>query len=517
MMEKREVIRRLRLGHSIRQIHCDTGMHRTIVRKIKATAAVHDWLNSDVPVPTEEAVTTALKSTDALLKPEHPLDAYRDQLKLWLKEKHSYVVIHQLLEDELHLSESTVRRYCQKHFPSAPQSTYLRPTIPGEVMEVDFGTFGMVYDPQERRKRRCHVFSARLRHSKIAWREIVFSQDQSTFFTCHVHAFEYFGGVPERVVPDNLKAAVIKASHTDPVVNRVYHRLADHYGFVIDPCPPYTPELKGGVENDVKFIKGNFWPLYREQQKRIGNDIPSVEGMQKSLEAWGEKVALRTISGIGSRPTDLFQQEESDCLRPLPPERWKEVFWTSAKVHETWRVQVHRAYYTVPFQYIGKTVQVYISSTQVEICDNHILIATHRKARYDWEAVQDPAHNPPNVQAFLNSTREGVQRLAANIGPHVEAVVRTLLERKVIDGLKPSRAIIGLRKQYGAMRLDSACKRALFYDNLEYQTVKRILIKRMDMEQQPQEIDIDGTIFFRFSRESGYFAPEAKQQMEARS
>jgi transposase len=134
-----------------------------------------------------------------------------------------------------------VRRYCQKHFPQAPRGTHLRDTIPGEIMEVDFGQLGMMYDPLEKRSRRVYVFSARLRHSRMAYRQLVFSQKQEVFFMCHVHAFEFFGGVPERVVPDNLKAAVIKASFTDPVVNRVYHRLAEHYGFVIDPCLPYRP------------------------------------------------------------------------------------------------------------------------------------------------------------------------------------------------------------------------------------------------------------------------------------
>jgi transposase len=342
MTEKREVIRRLRLGHSIRHINKSTGMHRTLIRRLKDLAQQHLWLESEEPVPDEATIKALLDPPASSSNAEHPLDPYRSDIAKWLKEEYSYVVIHQLLSPMVPVSESTVRRYCQKHFPQAPRGTHLRDTIPGEIMEVDFGQLGMMYDPMEKRSRRVYVFSARLRHSRMAYRQLVFSQKQEVFFMCHVHAFEFFGGVPERVVPDNLKAAVIKASFTDPVVNRVYHRLAEHYGFVIDPCLPYRPRLKGGVENDIKFIKGNFWPLYREHQRRVGNDIPSWEGAGRALEDWGEQVSRRVLSGVGRRPTDLFHHEEADCLKSLPDSRWKPVRWASAKVHETWRVQVGR-------------------------------------------------------------------------------------------------------------------------------------------------------------------------------
>jgi transposase len=515
MTEKREVIRRLRLGHSIRHINKTTGMHRTLIRRLKDLAQQNLWLDSEEPVPDEATIKTLLDPPASNSNAEHPLDPYRSDIAKWLKEEYSYVVIHQLLSPMVPVSESTVRRYCQKHFPQAPRGTHLRDTIPGEIMEVDFGQLGMMYDPLEKRSRRVYVFSARLRHSRMAYRQLVFSQKQEVFFMCHVHAFEFFGGVPERVVPDNLKAAVIKASFTDPVVNRVYHRLAEHYGFVIDPCLPYRPRLKGGVENDIKFIKGNFWPLYREHQRRVGNDIPSWEGAGRALEDWGEQVSRRVLSGVGRRPTDLFHHEEADCLKSLPDSRWKPVRWASAKVHETWRVQVGRAYYSVPYQYIGKTLQVYISGSQVEIYDQYTLVATHQKASRDWEAVVSREHNPPNVEAFLASTREGLLKSAGRIGPHVQAVIQHLLQRKVTDGLKPSRAILRLAKQVGQVRLDAACERALYYDNIEYGTVKRILNARLESTPLATAEQSSGNYCFQFSRPPGYFAPHTEQSQEA--
>jgi hypothetical protein len=144
MTEKREVIRRLRLGHSIRHINKSTGMHRTLIRRLKDLAQQHLWLESEEPVPDEATIKALLDPPASSSNAEHPLDPYRSDIAKWLKEEYSYVVIHQLLSPMVPVSESTVRRYCQKHFPQAPRGTHLRDTIPGEIMEVDFGQLGMI-------------------------------------------------------------------------------------------------------------------------------------------------------------------------------------------------------------------------------------------------------------------------------------------------------------------------------------------------------------------------------------
>jgi hypothetical protein len=144
MTEKREVIRRLRLGHSIRHINKSTGMHRTLIRRLKDLAQQHLWLESEEPVPDEATIKALLDPPASNSNAEHPLDPYRSDIAKWLKEEYSYVVIHQLLSPMVPVSESTVRRYCQKHFPQAPRGTHLRDTIPGEIMEVDFGQLGMI-------------------------------------------------------------------------------------------------------------------------------------------------------------------------------------------------------------------------------------------------------------------------------------------------------------------------------------------------------------------------------------
>jgi transposase len=191
---------------------------------------------------------------------------------------------------------------------------------------VDFGYLGISYDPDSERNRKTYLFSGRLRFSRLAYREIVFDQTGRTFFLCHIHSFEYFGGVPAKTVPDNLKAAVIRASFEDPLVNRAYRELAEHHDFLIDPCAPYCARHKGGVESDVKYVKGNFWPIFKERQRRKGRTIPYADELREELERWTQEVSeVRVVRGVGETPRLLFEEQERPALKPLPPTRWDPV------------------------------------------------------------------------------------------------------------------------------------------------------------------------------------------------
>jgi hypothetical protein len=200
-------------------------------------------------------------------------------------------------------------------------------------MEVDYGYLGLYWDPQRNTQRKVWFFSGRLRHSRRVYREIAFDQSQSSFLVSHIHAFEFFGGVPQKVVPDNLKAAIVRASFENPLVNRAYRNLAQHYGFLISACPPGSPKLKGGVEGDVKYVKGNFLPLFKERQKQRGRTCGHVDELQEELERWNAEVCdTHTIQKVGRSPLEIFEQEELAALRPLPSSRWDPVIFKEASV-----------------------------------------------------------------------------------------------------------------------------------------------------------------------------------------
>ena len=325
-MELKEIVRRLKMKQSIKAIKRETGKHRSVIRKVRELAEQEGWLGDD-QLPCEHHLQELYHDQQHAAHGTHPLDAYREQIAAWLERHYSFLVIHKLLAQlGVRYCETTVRRYVHRHFPAPVRPVMRRETKPGEVMEVDFGHLGLTWDTATRSRRRTWVFSGRLRHSRRAYREVVFDQKQHTFFACHMHAFEYFGGVSEKVTPDNLKAAIIVASFEDPLVNRTYRELAEYYGFLISPCLPRRPEHKGGVESDIKYVKRNFLPLLREEQKQRGHDVPYADELMEALERWNrDSYEPHLIQKVGRTPRELFETEEAAALQPLPLRRWDQV------------------------------------------------------------------------------------------------------------------------------------------------------------------------------------------------
>src|SRR5262249_26242241 len=154
----------------------------------------------------------------------HHLDPYAEQIKQWHAEGCNAVVILRFLQNQYQskCKIGTLRRYIRKICPDLPDPVMVRHTTPGEVMDVDFGFLCKLWDDSQDKFRKAWVFSGRLRHSRKAYRRLVWDQDITTFLLCHIFAFEHFGGVPISVCIDNLKAAVIKSCIDNNMLNRSY-------------------------------------------------------------------------------------------------------------------------------------------------------------------------------------------------------------------------------------------------------------------------------------------------------
>lgn len=509
-MELREVILRLKLGQGIRRIHEQTGIHRTIIRSLRDASEGAGWLRPEAELPTEVQIQEARRREVPPGAAQHPLAAFREDLQRWVDAGHSYVVMHQLIKERCPCSEATLRRFVQKAFPKGRRVSLSRPTTPGAEMEVDFGYLGITYDPLSRRNRKTWLFSARLRHSRLAWREVVFHQKGPVFFMAHMHAFEYFGGVPLTVVPDNLKAAVLKASWTEPLVNRSYRQLAEHYGFLVSACPPKQPRAKGGVENDVKYVKRNFWPLFLEQQFSLGREVPRYDELVQRLEAWSRDVAeTRIIRGVGRSPREIFETEERASLKGLPDSRWDPTTWALAKVAADFRLQFQKGFYTVPCQFVGQQVTVCGSNTTVRVFFELREIAVHARVERLWQTRFNPLHAPPQMQRYLEETRPGLLQRAKRLGEPVGRLAEVILDQKAVDGLRPLRALMRLADTYSAQRLSRACERALHYGTPCYASVKSILANSLDRLPTEAAVDEQGQTVFRFSRRGSDFDPDS--------
>lgn len=480
MTEIRNIIHRLRMGQSQRRIHKELGIYRPIIRELHKLTIVHDWLDPELPMPSDEEIAKVY--TKKTKNSSHSLDIHKAQIEIWHKEGLSSVVISQLLKDKCSCDVQAIRRYRSKHFPSPIEPIMVRQTVPGRDLDVDFGDLGKFLD-DDGTIRKVWLFSLRLRHSRKAYREIVLDQKFSTFLMGHVHAFEHFNGIPKICILDNLKAGVIRATIDNDMINRSYQELAEHYGFVISPCLPYTPNHKGGVEGDVKYCKRNLLAYFLAKQKEMGIKIPRIRDLIEALKKWDKEVAdIHLIHGIGRSPLEIFKSEEEKALLPLPKERWEPTLWRRCEVRRDWRIMIDCAYYSVPHQLIGETVEARMTHSLVRIFHHNREVALHERATKKWEYKRKAEHAPPFQEAVLQCTSVGLLSLAEDIGSFTCQVVHAMLSHPSVDKLKPARHLLRLAEKYSKERLEKACQRAFHCKMFSYANVKNILESGLDSE-----------------------------------
>jgi transposase len=480
MTEIREIIHRLRMGQSKRGIHKEMGVYRPIIRELHSIAITQLWLDPTSPMPSNEEIAKVW--TKKIKKTPHQLDNHKEEIAQWHKEELSSVVIYQLLKDKCPCDAQAIRRYRKKHFPKLTEPVMVRVTVAGRDMEVDFGELGKFLD-EDGNIKKVWLFSLRLRHSRKVYREVVTNQKTPTFLMGHVHAFEYFNGVPKNVVLDNLKAGVIRSTIDNEMINRSYNELAEHYGFIISPCLPRTPEHKGGVEGDVKYTKKNFLPYFLAKQKEIGITTPKIRDLKEGLEKWDKDVAdVHIVYGVGRSPLELFKSEEEKVLQPLPKGRWEPTSWSQCTVRREWRVMVDNAYYSVPYKLIDKTVDVCMTHSLVRIFYMHQEVALHEIATKKWEYKRKTEHAPPLQEAVLQCSREGLLGLADDVGTFTCQVAHMILSHPSVDKLKPVRHMLKLADKYSKERLEKACQRAFNCKLYSYASVKSILENNLDSQ-----------------------------------
>jgi transposase len=502
MGELNDILLRLRQGHGIRRIQRETGIHRNVIRKLRAEAEEHGWLCAEHQLPDDQTLYE-IHYGPAPAK-AHPLDPLKDKIKFFLDEGTEVVSMRRELRNEYSGSLSQLYRYIHKQFPGTVKQPIVREKE-RSVMEVDYGYLGLVIDEETGRKRKLKFFSGRLRCSRHAYREPVFDERHETFFTSHMKAFGFFGGVPKRVVMDNLKAAVIKAALYDTVVNRGYYDLAKHYGFLIDPCRARKPEHKGGVENDVKYVKRSFWRPFLARRKLAGLGIPTFREVTDALRAWEREVAsVRTIASCGRTVEDLFE-EERESLQQLPAEPYETLTWKRCRVSKGF-VRYNTSAYSVAPRFEGKEVLLAAGSLKVRVFHEYELVCEHKLSQKRYQQVILPEHESIRLRLYRDSDRLRLIERAALIGPATHEVMESILSDNVIYGIRPAWGVLSLAKKYSTLRLEAACRRALDYEMPRYRNVKAILEKGLDHTTDEDTVDSRGQYHFTFARERGYFA-----------
>jgi transposase len=480
-LDVREILRRLQLGQTARAVARDLAVSRKTVARYQEWARERGLLSGPLPEPGElqRLLQTTLPEAPP---PRSPFKAacHQQRIEELLQQGVECRAILERLKEEQGFSGSYsgLWRFVRYLQPRSAEPCIRIETAPGEEAQVDFGAAGRLLDPRDLEVKKAWVFVMTLSWSRHQYVEFVFDQEVATWLRCHRHAFEFFGGVPRRLVIDNLKAAIVRASFHDPVVQRAYRECAEHYGFLIAPCRPRTPQHKGKVEQGgVHYVKRNFL---------AGRTLRDQTEANRLALAWCRETAGQRIHGtVKERPLERFEQIERAALLALPEGPYQLAVWKRVKLHPDCHVVFQGAFYSAPHRLIGQRLWLRAADSSVTLWHEHQRIATHARALKPGQRQTQPDHLPPDKVVALMASPAWCLRRAREIGPQTSELIGRLLGERPLDRLRSAMGILGLTTKYGPRRLEAACARALSYDQLGYPVIKRILQQGLEAAALP--------------------------------
>ena len=478
-----EILEHWQAGRSICAISRSLGVCRATVRKYVYAAEARGYRQGD-PTPPQ-GWKTFLK--EVIPRPPDPstrsevfakLLPYQDEIRAALAITKASTIWQRLRDEKkVMVSQPSFYRYLSCFLADAwkkPRITVRRDDPPpGDEAQIDFGYLGMWRDPKTGKKYRLWAFALILSFCRHMFVRVVTRMDQREWLTCHILAFQFFGGAPKRITPDNLKTGIIKADLYDPKFNQGYEELAHHYGIIIDPARSNKPRDKARVERVIPYIRDSFWS---------GRDFTSLEEINRQAAQWCLRLAgLRDHGTTHQQPLALFHLAEEKELRPLPVATFEIVTWQRAKVALDCHIQVANTLYSVPYQYVGKTADVKLGSKIVEIYLDYELIKTHSRGDRG-RRVTDWNDYPPEKAAFFQRTPEWYRHKASLVGVSTREVVESLLKEHAFHHLRQCQGILRLGETYGQERLEQACARANAFGDPCYRTVRTILERELDKQ-----------------------------------
>ena len=487
MWEVLNVLRRIGRGESKSAVARTTGHSRATVRRYVATAVELGWRpGTDEPTEALAAAVAARRSPARERAPgeiEKRLLSHRERIEAWLKPESGQkrglrlTKVHTLLEREgVVVPYSSLHRFATKYCGFGKRNRFtvrMAECEPGEVAEVDFGRLGLIPHPPTGRRRTAWAMPVVLPHSRHQYVFVTHSQKIADLIGGLEDAWEFLGGVPRRLVIDNLAAAVTKADRLDPVFQRTFEEYARYRGFVIDPAPPRMPTGKPVVERNVPYVRDS---LFRGETWRDRDHV------QEQAIRWCLQTAGMRIHGTTrKRPLAVFENEERDRLLPLTRERYDPPSWAQCKVHPDHHIQFSKALYSVPTRYIGQSVWVRADSKLVRVYSRGELIKTHEKQPPGGRST-DHDDYPKELTPYTLRDPQRLIRQAKDLGPQIGRFMEELLSGELPwTKIRQAQKLLRLADRFGIRRVDGACQRALAFELLNVRRVESIV--RKDLEQ----------------------------------
>jgi transposase len=344
--------------------------------------------------------------------------------------------------------------------------------VAGERVFVDFaGDTLDIIDGKTGEVRQAQIFVGVLGASNYTYAEATWTQGLPDWIGAHVRMLAFFGGVPEQIVSDNLKAGVTKACFHEPRINRTYADMAGHYGTAVIPARPYKPRDKAKAEVGVLLIER--WIVARLRKRRFFSLAELNAAIQELLAGLNAKVTRH----LGASRRELFEQLDKPALKPLPASPYEYAEWLERRAGLDYHVEVERHYYSVPHQLLKKTLWVRVTARTVEVFHDGQRVASHVRTSGNRRHTTVAGHMPASHRRYAGMTPAEIRRKAEKIGPNTAALVDLVLRTKTHpeQGFRACLGIVRLARPHGRDALEAASLRALEIGGLSYSSVRSIL------------------------------------------
>jgi len=404
------------------------------------------------------------------------LDPFRNAIVRML-ETHPYSVVQvlqRIRQEGFDGGYSIVKDYVRKVRPK-PSAAFLKLAFaPGECAQVDWGSLGYVNVGSTLRK--LGFFLMVLCYSRLMYLEFTVSQTMEHFLACHRNAFDFFGGVPRKIMVDNLKSAVLRhLIGQGPIFNRTYLDFANTYGFTIAACNIRKGNEKGRVENGVGYVKKNLL---------AGLDLPHFDAVNPAAGIWLDQIANVRIHGETRRkPIDLFQEEKSHLL-PKPPHDFDIASVTRVRASSQFRIALDSNHYSVPAQYAGARLTLKAYPDRLAIYHEGTLIARHPRSFDRHQDFEDPDHPKPLLAQRQKAREQNLYRRFLALSPKAPDYYRELDKRRM-NPRHHVQKIVALSEIHGPEKVRRAIEDAFSFQAFSCEYIANLLEQRANFLNEP--------------------------------
>lgn len=357
----------------------------------------------------------------------------------------------------------------------------------GEKLFVDYaGQTLPIVNPHTGEITEAQIFVAVLGASSYTFAEATLSQNLPDWLGSHRRAFEFFGGVPELVIPDNLKSAVSKPCRYEPDLNPSYQELAEHYATAVIPARVRKPKDKAKVEVGVQIVER--WILARLRKQTFF----SLAEANATIGVLLTDLNSRPFKKLPGSRKEAFETLDRPALKPLPAQAYSFSQWKKVRAGIDYHVEVDGHYYSVPYQLRSQQLEARITATSVECFLQRKRVASHVRSFQKGRHTTVSDHMPKGQQEYADWTPQRLVRWAAQTGPRTATMTEAILASRqhAQQAFRSAMGLISLAKIYTPERLEAACDLALDGGATNYKSVKSILKTNLDQQPRQQSLPI---------------------------